>query len=168
MPISLSKAIFDEGWSGDRRADRNITNDGLPDVDALLRRQVHLVTQLHVECLVPGVDVSNDAVDPIFGWAVLVRQQLRSKRAFALLRLPAVAIGNEEALVAGETVDNRRLTMLGDIFAIGRVGDFETTEIAEVLASVSCPLMYAGDRLIAVVLCNELVGMRRVELGGGG
>ena len=137
-------------------------------MDALIGRQVHLVAGLDVERLVPSVDVADDAVDPILRRAVLVGQQLGTQGAFALLGLPAVAVGDEEALVAGEAVDDRRLAMLGDIFAIGRVGDFEAAEIAEVLAERELSLdVDPGNRLIAVVLGYQLVGMRGVQLRGG-
>ena len=38
-----------------------------PDPDALVRRQVELVARLDVERAVPGVDIADDAVDPILG-----------------------------------------------------------------------------------------------------
>src|SRR6185369_6086291 len=104
-----------------------------PHVHPLLRRQVQLVAGLDVERLVPGVEIADDAVDAILGRAVLVGQQLGAERAFALLGLPAVAVGDEEALVAGQAVDDRRLAVLGDIFAVRRISDFEPAEVAEIL-----------------------------------
>src|SRR5262245_33620192 len=104
---------------GDRRAARNACEFTSPDVDALIRRQVHLVARLNVERLVPGIDVSNDAVDAILGGAVLIGQQLSAKSAFALLGFPAVAISDEKALVAGQAIDQGRFAVVGDIFAIG-------------------------------------------------
>ena len=63
-------------------------NSSLPDADPLLGRQVHLVARLDVERLVPGVDVADDSVDPIFGRAVRVGEQPLAKRALADLRAP--------------------------------------------------------------------------------
>src|SRR5215213_9747733 len=85
----------------------------LPDADPLLGRQVHLVARLDVERLVPGVDVADDSVDPIFGRAVRVGQEPLAKGALADLRAPALAVGDEEALVAGQAADHLGLAMLG-------------------------------------------------------
>src|SRR5215213_5938404 len=87
----------------------------LPDADPLLGRQVHLVAGLDVERLVPGVDVADDAVYPIFGRAVRIAEKAFTKGAFADLGLPCLAVGDEEALVAGQAVDDRRLAMLVDV-----------------------------------------------------
>src|SRR6185312_7757153 len=75
---------------------------GLPDVDALIRWQIELVAGLHVERLVPGVDILNDAVDPILARAVLVGDHLLALGALTLLFLPRLGVGDEEALVAGQ------------------------------------------------------------------
>src|SRR6185503_20151964 len=105
-----------------------------PDVHALIRREIELVARLHVERLVPGVDVPDDAVDAIFLRAVRVGKELRAQRPLARLALPALGVGDEEALVAGIAVDHRRLAVAGDVAAVGRVSRFQTAEIAEILA----------------------------------
>src|SRR4030095_11836923 len=129
--------------------------------------KVHFVPRLHVESLVPGIDIPNDAVDAILGRAVLIGQELGSHRPLALLRLPAVAVGDKEALVARQALDHGRLAMISDIFAVGGIGDFESAEVAQILAQCQLPLdVDTGDRLVAVVLRDELIRMRRVELGG--
>src|SRR4051794_26700805 len=102
-------------------------------MDPLLGRQVQLVAGLYVESLVPGVDIADDAVHPIFRRAVRIAEQALAKRPFADLRTPALAIGEEEALVAGQAVDHRRLAMLGDVAAIGGICHFDAAEIADIL-----------------------------------
>src|SRR5207342_3293116 len=127
------------------------------------------VARLHVECLVPGVDVADDAVDPVLGRRMLVGQQLGAERAFALLGFPAVAIGDEEALVAGQAADHRRLAMLGDVTAVGGIGDLQAAEIAEVLAKRQLSLdVHARHGLIAIVLAHQRGGVSIVLPGGRG
>src|SRR5215217_8115588 len=89
-----------------------------PDMNPLLGRQVHPVAGLDVERLVPGVDVADDSVDPEFGWAVRIAEQPLAQRPFPDLRAPRLAVGDEEALVAGQPADHRRLAMFGDVAAI--------------------------------------------------
>src|SRR5689334_25386501 len=84
----------------------------LPDVDALFRRQVKLVAGLNVECLVPGVDIPNDAVGPVLVGAMRVGQDLLAKRILAVLALPSLGITDEKTLVARQAVDHRRLAVL--------------------------------------------------------
>ena len=55
-------------------------------------------------------------------------------QVLALLAAPDLRPGEEEALVAGHSVDDRRLAMLGDMAAIGGIGHFEAAEIADILA----------------------------------
>src|SRR3982751_5844681 len=88
----------------------------LPDVDPLLRRQIELVAGLDVERLVPGVDVADDAVGPVFARAVWIGQDLLPLGVFAILFLPRLGVSDEEPLIAGQPVDHRRFAMLGDVF----------------------------------------------------
>src|SRR6476646_6242971 len=81
----------------------------LPDVNALFRRQVQLVARLDVERLVPGIDVPDDAVGAVLIRAVRVGQDLLALRILTVLALPRLGEGDEEALVAGEAVDDWRL-----------------------------------------------------------
>src|SRR5690349_14227114 len=96
-----------------------MTAKQLPDPNPLLWRQIHLVARLHVKGLVPFVHVADDAVNPIFGGRMFIAQKLGAKRSFAVFALPAVAIGDEEALIAGHSIDHRRFAMRRDIAAIG-------------------------------------------------
>ena len=85
-------------------------------MDPLLGRQIQLVARLDVERLVPGVDVTNDAVDPVLARAVRVGEDLLALGILALLLLPRLGVGDEEALVAGQAVDDRRLAVLAAYF----------------------------------------------------
>ena len=54
--------------------------------------------------------------------------------ALAVQAAPDLRPGQEEALIAGQAVDHRRLAMLGDVAAIGGIGHFQPAEIADILA----------------------------------
>src|SRR6476469_165196 len=90
----------------------------VPHAHALLGRQVHLVAWLHIEGGVPGLEIADDAVDPVFLGRVRVGQQLLTHCSFAPLALPRLCIGQKKALIAGKTVDHRRLAMPRNIAAI--------------------------------------------------
>src|SRR5438552_382107 len=62
-----------------------MTRSRLPDVHPLLGRQIELVAGLHVERLIPGVDVPHDAVHPILARAVLVGDDLLPLGVLSLL-----------------------------------------------------------------------------------
>src|SRR5205085_11752570 len=128
----------------------------LPDMDSLIGRQVQLVARLYVERLVPGVDIADDAVHPIFRRAVRVAEQALAKRAFADPGAPALAVGQEEPPVAGPAVDHRRLAMLGEVAAIGGIGHFDAAQIADILAHGELAVdLRARDRLVCVILLAE-------------
>src|SRR5690348_1505330 len=106
----------------------------LPDVDPLIGRQVQLVARLDVECLVPGVDVPNDAVDPILARAVLVRDDLLPLSVLAILLLPRLGVSDEEALVAGQAVDHRRLAVLRFVLLVRGIGVLDARQVADIFA----------------------------------
>src|SRR5690348_9411114 len=106
----------------------------LPDVDPLIGRQVQLVARLDVEGLVPGVDVPNDAVDPILARAVLVRDDLLPLGILAVLLLPRLGVSDEEALIAGEPLDHRRLAVLRRILLVRGISRFDARQVADILA----------------------------------
>jgi hypothetical protein len=92
-------------------------------------------------------------VDPIFRRAVRVGQEPLAKRVLARLRAPALAVGDEEALIAGEAAEHLGLAMLGDVAAIGGIGHFQPAEIADILAHGELAVdLRPGDRLITVEL----------------
>src|SRR5579884_694785 len=120
----------------------------LPDVDPLVRREIQLVARLDVERLVPGVDIPNDAVHPILARAVLVGDDLLALGVLALLLLPGLGPGDEEALIAGQSVDHRRLPVLGDVFLVRRIGRLDARQVADVLAQSQLAVqMQIGPRI---------------------
>src|SRR5205814_4716317 len=138
----------------------------LPDVDALLGRQIALVAGLAVERLVPGVDVTDDPVHPIFARAVLVGDNLLSLGVLALLLLPRLSERDEKALVAGQAVDYRRLAVLGGVLLVRRIGRLHAGQVADVFAKRQ--LAVDGEireRLESVILRHKRVGLRREGLG---
>ena len=140
-----------------------------PDADALFRWQIKCVTRLDVERPVPGVHVPDDAIDPIFGWAVRVSQDAFSQRPFAELAAPHLGEGQEETLITGETVDHRRFPVLSDVAAIGGIGHFEPAEIADILAHRQLAIdVEARQRLIAIILRPELLrALGKAAIGFG-
>ena len=84
----------------------------------------------------------------------------------ALLAAPHLRPGQEEALVAGQAVDHRRLAMLGDVAAIGGIGHFEPAEIADILAHGELRIdLEAGQRLVGAILRAEPRGALGEALG---
>ena len=83
-----------------------------------------------------------------------VGEQPLTKRAFANVAAPRLGESEEEALVAGEAVDHRRLAVLGDVAAIGGIGHFEPTQVADILA----------ERQLAVhPLARDAASARRLD-----
>src|SRR6478736_10423363 len=116
-------------------------------MNALCGRQIELVARPDVEGVIPGAEIADDAVDPIFVGAVRVGQQSCALRAFAALALPGGGVSDEEALIAGEAVDHRRFAMTRDIAAISGISGFEPAEIGEIFAEGQVALdADAGDR----------------------
>jgi hypothetical protein len=82
--------------------------------------------------------VADHAVHPEFRRAVRIGEDALAKRALAILTAPRLRPGQEEALVAGQAVDHRRLTVLGDVAALGGIGHFEPAKVADILAHGEC------------------------------
>src|SRR5437588_10243471 len=59
-----------------------------PDRHAILRLDVQLVARLHIECLVPRVDVRQRSIHAEIRRAVHVRHDKLPQGAFAILRAP--------------------------------------------------------------------------------
>src|ERR1700733_5577698 len=78
-----------------------------PDVDALGGREVELVSGLHIEGLVPSVDVADHAVHAEFRRAVDVRQDLVAQRFFALERAEGLGPAQEKPLITREALQHR-------------------------------------------------------------
>src|SRR5699024_7341999 len=76
-----------------------------PDLDALVGFEVELGVGLDAKGLVPGVEVA-DGQGPVAGRGVNVGFDLLAQGGLAHLRLPGLGKRDEEALVAGEAVDD--------------------------------------------------------------
>src|SRR5687768_12528681 len=157
LPSSTPPPSFAFGYG--RSPSPSKLGEELPDADALLGGQVHRIAGLDVERLVPGVDVAHDAVDAELGRAVRVGEQALAQRPFADVAPPGLGESQEEALVAGQAVDHRRLAVLGDVAAIRGVGHFEPAEVADILAERQLAVHpLARDAVILVVLLHQTGG----------
>src|SRR3546814_6908186 len=73
---------------------------------------------------------------------------------------PDLCPAHEEALIAGETVNDRGL-LASQRGVVRLVGDRQATEIADVLADRERTVdVLTGQRLEAVVLCDQRLGAR--------
>src|SRR5205085_11514838 len=132
-----------------------------PDVNALLRRQIELVARLDVERLVPGVDVPDDAVHAILARAVLIGDDLLTLGIFTLLFLPRLGVGNEEALITCQAVNDRRFAVLGGVLLVRGIGRLDTRQVADILAERQLAVdREIRERLEAIVLRHERIGLR--------
>src|SRR5262249_53996947 len=95
----------------------------------------------------------DDAVDAILRWAVRIGQQRLPLGILADLGLPGLGIGEEETLVAGDSVDHLRFAVFGLVALIGAVGRLNAAQVADILAHRQRALdVRSGDRLVGVVL----------------
>src|SRR5207248_1981996 len=79
----------------------------------------------------------------------------------ALLFLPRLGVSDEEALIAGQTLDHRRLTMLGRVLLVRGVGVLDTRKVTDILAERQLAVKReVRERFEAVVLRNERIGLR--------
>src|ERR1700680_242916 len=78
----------------------------LPDLDPVWWSEIKLFSRLNVEPCIPGVDVA-DLGRTEFGGSMRVSHDLLPKCVFARLGRPVLSEGNEELLIAGESVLDR-------------------------------------------------------------
>src|ERR1700692_1439083 len=76
--------------------------DFLPDLNAVRRGEVKLVSALDFKRRIPGIDVPHRICAEPRG-RVWIRQHLLPERRFARLRSPILSEGDEELLFTGET-----------------------------------------------------------------
>src|SRR5690606_34874298 len=101
--------------SGHRKKGRSTGSDplifsvsnALPDAHPVFRGEVVFVAGLDVESLIPGVDVTDRADDAELGRAVRIGGDLLLQRVLAVFGLPDLGPAVEEALVAGDPVEDR-------------------------------------------------------------
>src|SRR5580700_7826167 len=95
---SSAMAVLSRGGRPPRPAWRR-----LPDRHAPAGIEVERVGRLHVERGVPRVQVAHGQRAEVGGRVAVGREEL-PQRGLALLALPALPVGEEELLVAGEAV----------------------------------------------------------------
>src|SRR5262249_13136531 len=112
---------------------KNITlASALPDVSPLLRRQIEFIARLHFEGGVPGIDVALGVLASNHVGGMFVGEDAIGDTLAADESAPDLRPGHEEALVAGEAVDDRRLLAV-ERELVGRIGHLQTAMIANVL-----------------------------------
>src|SRR3546814_18457947 len=94
----------------------------LPVPRPVLELRIIVRFRLDVECLVPGVDIARGADDALARRAVLVARDLLPDRIVARLVAPRLRKGEDETLVAGQSVDRRR-RLAAERAVIGVIGD---------------------------------------------
>ncbi len=93
----------------------------LPKADPIVRREVKRLAGLHVEGLIPGVDVA-DGVGPVFRWGMPVRYDHLPQQLFPGFIPPALGEAQEKLLVTRQTLaQGRGFASEGE--SIGVVGD---------------------------------------------
>src|SRR6478609_6151533 len=126
-----------------------------PDADSLIGRQVHLVTRLHVEGALEGVVVLDGDVGAVLARRVWVAEHKLARDGLARTLAPRLGEAHEEALIAGEAVDHRRLLPL-ERDAVGAICLREPAEITDVLAHRELAVdVCAFHRREHVELCAE-------------
>src|SRR5262249_46474854 len=81
----------------------------LPDMHALVGRQIKLIAFFDAKSLIPSIDIADDAVGPVLARRVGIAHHLLAQKILAQRLFPDLAEGEEEALIAGLAVDHRRL-----------------------------------------------------------
>src|SRR5262249_284933 len=117
-----------------------------PDAHAITLRHIELVTGPDAECVVPGIDIANDAIDPVLLRRVRVRNQIAANGIRPALGAEALRISKEVALLAGEAVeDRRRLAFERTAIRIER--DQRAAEVGDVLTHGEIAVdMHAAER----------------------
>ena len=89
---------------------------------------------------------------------VRIGHQLLQQRRLAILLAPHLAEAEEEALIAGETIDSLRL-LAAKAALPAIIGDGDAGQIGDILAQGQLAIhLLAGDRLVRAVLGHDLVG----------
>ena len=110
----------------------DVLPQALPQLQALLLRYIHLVTGLHIESLVPGIDMRQGPVDTPLTQSMRVALHTVAYFLFGDVLSPHTGIGDEEALFRRETVD--RLERFGSRSVLESVeGYLQASVVGEVL-----------------------------------
>src|SRR5690606_14621027 len=107
---SCGRAAWAEGFArGPQTATRARTIVGLPDADPVFRRDPPRIRRGDVERVIPGVDVAQRRERADVARRMRAVDQLLAQRIVAPQGAPHLRPAHEEALLAGEAVDHRRL-----------------------------------------------------------
>src|SRR6516164_7368088 len=129
-----------------------------PNLHAEVRREIHRVGRRNLEGVIPLTDVAHRTVDAKTLGRMLVALQLPDRLLVARFRAPALRVGQEEPLIAGEAVDNQRF-LAAQRRVIGIQRHQQSREIGEVLSRRELAVdEIAGHRLEPVELGCKAVG----------
>jgi hypothetical protein len=111
---------------------------------AVLWRDVKLIARFYIEGRIPRVDVANDAVDAELARRMGVAHHLLADRIVAQLAAPGLCPAKEDALVAGQSInERRRLAVQRRVIGIER--QREPAQIGDVFAHRQCAVhMHIG------------------------
>ena len=127
----------------------------LPDLHAILRRQVQLLARLDLERRIPLVKVAH-RLRAELRWCVHVGGKALAQRIVAYLGTPGLAEGDEETLVAGEPVDHRRGFAV-ERLVVGEVSDGQAGNVGDVFAQrLLATDVQAGQGFVFVELFRQL------------
>src|SRR5438046_8555863 len=105
----------------------------LPNPDTTFWVDEQLIFGLHLERVIPGVDISHHTVDPILPRRMRVAHDLAADGIIAQLTAPCLRPPDKNTLLAGQSVDYRRRFAF-ERRAIGIERYNHSTEIGDVLA----------------------------------
>ena len=135
----------------------------LPEMHPRLGSEIKLVPGLDVHGLIPGIDIAHRPVDAEFRRAVRIGKQALARGLLVGLVAPDLAVAQEQPLIAGKPVENRRLLAV-EREVIGGLGDGQARKVGDVLAQRQLAVdEHALDRAVAIVLVDEL-GRARIEI----
>src|SRR2546423_1166313 len=118
---------------GNRRSGRDPGRELSPDPNAGLRCELKLVGRLHAESVIPGVHISDDAIDPELLRGVRIRHQELTDRVLSRFLAPGLGEAEKKPLVAGEPADHW-CRFARERAMIGVKGNQDSTEVCDVLA----------------------------------
>src|SRR5262252_8549790 len=101
-------------------------------MDPRLGREIELFPCLYAKRIVPGVDVAHGPYDAEFRRTVRIRKHPLARRFLPGLVAPNLSVAEEEPLIAGESLQNRRLFAF-ERQMIGSLGHCKAGEIGNVL-----------------------------------
>ena len=119
-----------------------------------IRRQIQLLSRLHVEGGIPRVEIPHGHRAERVGRMTVDRDSL-AQRGVAHLGCPRLRVGEEEALVPGEALDHGRL-FFAQRSSVGIVGRGKAGDVGDVLAKRQLAVdVETRKGLVRVELCGQ-------------